>query len=115
MSDTRTAPCSICGVDTNPSGEGFAEFYMVHDELWAQATAQAGMEDGPRFLCILCIEGCLGRPLMPEDFKPDVKLNDLSINPETSTKAYAFRSQRLIARLSGQMELIAADWGAPDG
>jgi hypothetical protein len=38
--------------------------YMLHDGLWAQASrGKAGM------LCIGCVEGRLGRKLMPDDFE----------------------------------------------
>jgi hypothetical protein len=63
------APCEDCARDTQPQDNGgdplFAEwdFYIVHDELWAQA----GMEGG--FLCTPCIEKRLGRALADSDYQ----------------------------------------------
>jgi hypothetical protein len=62
------APCEDCGRDTQPQDEGgdppFVEwdFYIVHDDLWAQA----GMGDG--FLCTLCLEKRLGRTVTDGEY-----------------------------------------------
>lgn len=45
------------------------EWYMVRDELWAEA----GMKDG--FLCVGCLEARIGRPLNRLDFPDDLPVN----------------------------------------
>jgi hypothetical protein len=66
--------CDDCGVNTddhdNPDG---TEYYMVIDELWAQARKQP-VNAAPALpvtatLCIGCLEARLGRQLTPADFQ----------------------------------------------
>jgi hypothetical protein len=45
-----------------------ADLYMVHDEVWASS----GL-DG--WVCFRCLEGAIGRRLVPTDFKPDLPAN----------------------------------------
>jgi len=68
MSDTTTFDpradhpkffCADCDVDTYAN----EQFYMLHDELWAQAAA-----DVETMLCLVCFEKRLGRPLHSADF-----------------------------------------------
>jgi hypothetical protein len=61
----RRELCLDCGVDTVAIGE----YYVVRDEVWAQAAKPL---DG--MLCIGCLEGRLGCRLEPGDFD-DFPLN----------------------------------------
>jgi hypothetical protein len=89
-------PCSDCGAPTLSAEPGVrAEYYMVHNEVWAAA----GAKPADMVLCIGCLEKRLGRQLTPEDFS-EAKLNDLSIANEVRY-AWSLRSERLTARLSG--------------
>jgi hypothetical protein len=54
-----TAPCDDCSTDTLNMADG-AEWYMVHDDIWAQA-------DGAEFLCVGCLGERLGRALTGAD------------------------------------------------
>jgi hypothetical protein len=61
-----TTPCQSSGWDPCPPScdhTGAWEWYIVHDEVWAEAGA--GELD---VLCIGCLEGRLGRPLVGADF-----------------------------------------------
>lgn len=82
------ARCSDCGINTLPRGGG-AEYYMVHDDIWASA----GMTTG--YLCVGCLEARLGRRLS----FADVPLN--SFDPSWERKAWYSRTERLTGRLSG--------------
>jgi hypothetical protein len=95
-------PCRDCRADTLPADPdaGGAEFYMVHDRVWADAGIAA--DDG--CLCIGCLERRLGRRLWPEDFK-DVPLNSLDPVWQREGKAFAYRTRRLTDRLTGQLTL----------
>jgi hypothetical protein len=66
--------CADCGINCVKLGE----WYMVHDHVWEQAWA--GQKRKPCYqieaLCIGCLEQRLGRPLMRDDFIPDVPIND---------------------------------------
>jgi hypothetical protein len=62
-------PCHDCG-DLDRTGEGPHEWYMIHDDLWAESGL--GPDDG--HLCVGCLEKRLGRQLTPADFK-DVPLS----------------------------------------
>lgn len=55
--------CLDCGVDT----QAIAEYYMVTEEVWAQAIPEP---ERHRMCCIGCLEKRLGRRLVPEDFPP---------------------------------------------
>jgi hypothetical protein len=58
------ALCVDCGTDTLPTGwHRRAEYYSVHDEVWAAAGMQF---EG--FLCIGCLEVRVGRRLTRSDF-----------------------------------------------
>ena len=63
-----TGPCKDCGVPTTPE-VGSWEYYTVHDSVWQAAGITRGM------LCIGCLEGRLGRRLVPGDF-PGLRINE---------------------------------------
>ena len=69
--DTR---CCDCQIETNhhelPPNINRAEWYMVHDHIWEQATK----DKSAFFLCIGCLEKRLDRTLTPADFN-DAPLN----------------------------------------
>jgi hypothetical protein len=107
-----TAPCADCGTDTLPLDPGkSAEFYMVHDHIWAAA----GMPPIPAmrdYLCVGCIEARLGHQLTAADFT-DVDVN--SISAEFARYAWSHRSGRLLGRLidgmdPAQLEAAMASW-----
>jgi hypothetical protein len=54
----RDSSCVDCGFDTIEAGET----YMLHDNVWEEACAGAGL------LCIGCVEQRIGRQLTPSDF-----------------------------------------------
>lgn len=54
--------CKDCGLDTSPLG--LDEYYMVHNEVWAQS----GMDGLSGMLCLLCLEARIGRDLEVSDF-----------------------------------------------
>jgi hypothetical protein len=57
----RPLACHDCDIDTS-----HWHYYMLHDEVWQQATkATTGRV---RFLCLDCLEARLGRPLVEADF-----------------------------------------------
>lgn len=60
--------CEDCGINT--SALGIDEYYMVHDEVWAQTGL--GGDDG--MLCLVCIEARIGRNLEASDFT-NIKMN----------------------------------------
>jgi len=70
---TPEFPCADCGMNTCPL-DGEREYYEVRDRLWDQVQAPGiGQTDNGTdgfFLCVLCLEGRLGRKLEFEDFKP---------------------------------------------
>lgn len=70
--------CLYCGENTMHINE----YYMIHDDLWAEVTAAAGT-NGKGMVCIGCVEGQLGRNVTVADFK-DVPLN--SITPWQSAR-----------------------------
>jgi hypothetical protein len=74
-----TAICIDCGVDTTPRTgkrgcrhKGRHEYYMVHDEVWAEAGMRTGLihpyGGGGDYLCIGCLENRIGRRLRANDF-----------------------------------------------
>jgi hypothetical protein len=68
------ARCNDCGVITTPRPpeDGNWEWYMVTDEIWAEA----GMSDyNSGFLCIGCLEQRLGRTLTRDDFHKSSGIN----------------------------------------
>ena len=85
--DWKRAPCADCGQATIGTRTAPGEWYMVHDELWAQA----GMEPCGGWLCIGCLERRLGRRLVPADFKA-VPVNDPDL---------MMHSDRLASRIRG--------------
>lgn len=89
--DWVRAPCEDCGQRTTGTRKAPGEWYMVHDELWAQA----GMEKLGGCLCVGCLEHRLGRQLVPGDFKT-VPVNDPAIMRH---------SDRLASRITGQPAL----------
>jgi hypothetical protein len=52
--------CLDCGVETT----AINEYYLVHDTLWLSV-----MPDRRGILCVGCLAGRLGRPLVPADFR----------------------------------------------
>jgi hypothetical protein len=105
VTGAANCPCHDCGRDTLPTDWGSrAEWYMVHDHVWA-AAGMDGMDSG--FLCIGCLEARLGRRLTPGDFIA-AKLHDLSIADDDY--AWSYRTPRLLARLTGQpLEVLAGE------
>lgn len=89
--DWNRAPCEDCGRATIGTRKAPGEWYMVHDQVWAQA----GMEAFGGCLCVGCLEQRLGRQLVPADFK-DVEAND---------SRRMMHSDRLASRISGQATL----------
>jgi hypothetical protein len=90
--DTR---CSDCGTVTlSPEPGVRAEWYTVHDEVWAAA----GAEPHGVILCIGCLEARLGRWLGPDDFS-GAPLNDLSV-ADSARYAWSWRTDRLVSRLT---------------
>jgi len=84
--------CVDCGVETLPTDDRPAEFYMVHDAVWAAAD----MRDPGGCLCIGCLETRLGRQLTRDDFT-DASINDLAHTDDRY--AWSWRSERLRQRL----------------
>jgi hypothetical protein len=70
--------CDGCGDDVTPYDdygrpvEGGWEWYMVRAEVWEAAASSQGEQ--PRFLCIGCLEGRIGRQLTRADFA-DAEIN----------------------------------------
>jgi len=59
--------CEDCGLDVTPQTDWGGKdwhYYMVHDALWESA----GMKPDGGYLCVLCLEDRLGRPLTGNDF-----------------------------------------------
>lgn len=77
--DKEPSLCEDCGQEVAPGrpGHGDWEWYMVHDDVWAQA----GMDDG--FLCIGCLEQRLRRPLTGRDFMPTPPINQPRADTDT--------------------------------
>jgi hypothetical protein len=95
------SPCRDCRTETLPDEPGAgAEFYMVDSRLWAGA----GMEPNGGCLCIGCLERRLGRRLLPGDFT-DADINSLDPLWRRDRRAWAYRTQRLMDRLTGQLAL----------
>lgn len=85
--------CVDCGRETLPTDGRAAEWYTVHDQVWADA----GMAPLDGCLCVGCIERRLGRRLRAGDFAA-VPVNDLSI--VCTRKAWSWRTPRLQRRLA---------------
>lgn len=77
--------CQDCGHPTRPwpPAPGTWEWFMVRDDVWAAAAGPAWTDplapDVQRFyLCVGCLEGRLGRRLVPADFMgpPGLELGD---------------------------------------
>lgn len=81
--------CLDCGVNTAAIGE----YYMLQEEVWAEAT---GPDGGNGMLCIGCLEKRLARQLKPCDF------TDAAVN-----LTWADRSPRLRSRVLGIEETAA--------
>jgi hypothetical protein len=95
---TARTRCADCRVDTLPAEWGeHAEYYMVHDEVWAR-TGMPPRRSG--FLCIGCLERRLRRRLRPDDFT-DAMVNDPTVRP-TPRYAWSYRTRRLRDRLLGR-------------
>jgi hypothetical protein len=92
VSDTR---CADCGSDTlSPEPGELAEYYAVHDSLWAEA----GMAPDGGYLCIGCLEARLGRRLYRADFPDQVPINHPGA--ERGRYAWSWRTPRLAALLA---------------
>lgn len=85
--------CVDCGTDVCPTEVGRAEFYMVHDPVWAAA----GIAPNGGCLCVGCLEARLGRHLDADDFA-NVPMNDLSITDDRL--AWSWRTPRLVNRMT---------------
>lgn len=73
------ALCLDCGVDVAPEpSQGRWQWYMVRDAVWS--AAGTGHLDG--YLCVLCLEARLGRPLTGADFS-DLPLNRPGFKDDT--------------------------------
>ena len=84
--------CVDCGVETLPTDDRAAEFYMVHDDVWAAA----GVPVPGGCLCVGCLETRLGRQLTRADFT-DAPINDVATSD--SRYAWSYRTDRLRQRL----------------
>jgi len=83
-SDSRTDHpqffCADCDVDTYVN----EQFYMLHDELWAQVAA-----DVDTMLCLDCFEKRLGRPLHAVDFaQVPVNEHQAGLCPELAVRLH---------------------------
>lgn len=99
VEDGRPAPCHDCARDVMPFDErghlveGGSEWYMVTDPVWSSAT---NADESVAYLCIGCLEGRLGRPLVPDDFA------DLPVNEPSWTNTP--RLHALLLGRSGQTD-----------
>ncbi len=90
----RPCACDDCGTDVMPHDEdgrlmeGGSEYYMVTEDVWKAASGESA-----RYLCIGCLEGRLGRTLLPADFM-DLEMNEPSW----------IDTPRLVARVTGEPE-----------
>ena len=102
--------CTDCRTGTLSLEPGVpTEFYMVHDDLWAEA----GMDRG--YLCIGCLETRLGRRLHRGDFTA-AEVNDLSCH--CPGRPWWWRSNRLRDRLTTPSPHDGTQlplWGPPAG
>jgi hypothetical protein len=73
--------CADCGTETTPAALKDWQWYIVDD----QVLADAGMNGG--YLCIGCLEKRLGRPLTGADFDPDIPINCPGAYPDTERLA----------------------------
>lgn len=89
-----SCPCCDCRVETNHNCTDTAEWYMVKNEIWAEATANRPAQ----FLCIGCLENRIGRTLVWSDFS-DALVNHSGMRFDPSP--------RLQNRLAGfQFEMV---------
>lgn len=77
-------PCKDCRQHTING-----EYYMVHDEIWALATALKPA----KFLCIACLESRIKRPLVAKDFKP-CPLNHMNLHMGLASDRLLDRMQK---------------------
>jgi len=90
----RKKRCADCRIEIAPKQPqpGTWHWYMVWDEIWAQAGMSA---DG--FLCVPCLERRLGRPL---------RINDLADRPVNARRDWADTPQ--LHRLKEQLATALA-------
>ena len=98
MEESESYYCMDCGVDILE----IKEFYMIHDELWAQINPQL---EG--LLCIGCVEKRLGRKLKPEDFLP-YKTNSYLIVPQSNRLKSRILGKRV--KPGGKLEKNSFAW-----
>jgi hypothetical protein len=95
------APCRDCGVLTLPPAGGPAEYYMVRDDLWAEA----GMGRWDGYLCVGCLEVRLGRTLCAADFHDSwVEAPGVNALDPPARFAWSHRTGRLADRLRREIE-----------
>ena len=98
MSPILASACADCGVGTFTLGE----WYLVKDEVWAQAWAGRLKSwhrlPGQQILCIGCLEKRIGRTLMASDFITDEPIND----PAKATTRMSDRMRQRIGAPSGR-------------
>ena len=88
----RCLDCDVCVYSIN-------EYYMVNDDVWAEAGMKQPDYSGQ--LCISCLEVRLNRILTPDDFL------DLPINKgkkstrKRNERVFGYVSELLYARLNG--------------
>lgn len=86
-----SALCDDCGVDTAPDEciDGTWEWYMVHDEIWAEFGTAEG------FLCVGCLENRLGRELTEHDFmEVPINLKSWAQTPRLVSRQPEYDSER---------------------
>lgn len=97
MSPRRVkGPCLDCQVDTlampgSRRGWYLSEYYMVHDQVWAQA----GMAALGGYLCVGCLSARLGRHLDRRDLT-DARVN--RPNGGDTPRMYSLKHAAAIAR-----------------
>lgn len=76
--------CMDCGEDTT------SEYYMVHDEVWKQATRS---HETHGMLCIGCLERRIGRSLHKEDFPKNIAVNKVVLIPGNPNVSMRLRNR----------------------
>jgi len=89
--DAEDVLCDDCGLVVIGLRSHEHEWFMVHDEVWAEAGMPIDEKheySGEGVLCVGCLEQRLGRRLTSKDF-PQLPVNDLD-----------WQSERLRSRLT---------------